>query len=189
MCEKHQQRKRPATCPDCAAELEDQQHLNSERITNTDDSKLPPVFLVKRAEPVKEKILDTEEEKSLLEDTVDNIDTPRHTELSSVKSNKFSEREYISALVEIEIKKAIANIKAEVAELKNIKWEHMQIPLNTFRFEMLSKLESEGWKYCEMIKDPIAFQYGKVDPFILFTRVQRDNNPPIPKNFKRYLND
>lgn len=159
MCEKHPKR-RQSNCKDCYPEAE-------------------------------QTILDIKQEQEFILnniiDTDNTINAENNNEQYGITSVKFNEKVYIQALIEKEMEKVIHKLKSEISTIKDVKWEHLQMPLTCFSMDALRKLETEGWKYIDMIHDPKLYQYSGNEPFVLLQRVVRDSNPPIPKNFKKYM--
>lgn len=162
-CEQHKVRKRPLTCEACAEELKEKE-ISTEK--PREHIHIPFVL--------EDPILDITKEE-----VVTAIDPP------IIAKARFDEKEYIQALVEKELKLAIAKIKGEINELKNIQWEHLHVSLSTFNLALLFALEKEGWKYCEMVRDGKRFGYIEDGEFVILQRIKNNNNVAKPDFAKR----
>lgn len=120
-------------------------------------------------------------------DSNENLEPP-----ISENQNKFHDSKAIRVMIEAEITKAIAKVRSEISDLMQISWEHMYIPYGSFSFELMKHLERDGWKYCELIKNPRQFGYfADGDIFLVQRIVKKDNAPKIdftkPNAVKKYM--
>jgi hypothetical protein len=99
----------------------------------------------------------------------------------------------IRVMIEAEIAKAVAKVRAEMSDLMRINWEHLYVPYTTFSMQLMYALEKEGWKYCDMIKNARTFGYPVDGDIFLLQRIIKKDNAPTPdftkaNTVKRYLN-
>lgn len=184
-CEKHKLRKRPATCPDCANDELEAGHATSERLANTDDEHLPPVTgngNAKRetGETVKKHVKVAIDKEAL--EIIDNV--KEAIAGSRVEKNegfpRHEEGKYVRVLIEAEIQKALAKVRQEMNELRNIQWEHLDVNYSTFCLALMYALEKEGWKFCDFLKNPKQYGYAMTEDCVVFQRIKRKDNPPRP---------
>jgi hypothetical protein len=186
-CEKHQQRKRK-DCIDCFPDTGEISNDNTTAELPTrkvldpaSEGTIPKA--VAKAACIKVKLSEqTKELQGII--TGPALDMPG--------SPRMEEGKYIRVLIEAEIQKALIKVRSELAELRNIKWEHLHIPDPVFCMDLMLALEKDGWKYCDHIKNPKLYGYSSDVDFYLMSRIARDDNAPMPDfsksgNAKRYM--
>lgn len=208
-CEKHKQRKRPATCSACAEDELEDSFLESERKANMDDEHLPPVGVSndntqksKSIRTIKEPACQGTISKSVAKAACVAVKLSEQAKeiqdiIAGPSSNvpgspRTEEGKYIRVLIEAEIQKALIKVRSELNELKNMRWEHLHIPDPLFCMDLMMALEKDGWKYCDHIKNPRLYGYLSDVDFYLMQRIIRSDNAPMPDflktgNAKRYI--
>lgn len=162
-CSVHKIRKRPTTCEHCRAELG-----TSTDTTVTADT---PVRVVTSAPTVRVAL--SEQSKAIQ----DAISGPC---ASQPGSSRIEEGKYIRVLIEAEIQKSVAKIRAELNDVRNLQWEHLFVPDPAFCMDLMFALEKDYWKYCDHIKNPRLYGYSTDGDFYLMQRIIRKDNPPVP---------
>jgi hypothetical protein len=204
ICEKHKLRKRPETCFYCANETQ-AKVIYSTAVTASCDLKrvihspavagsISPKISKAAVKKVKESLITNKEELvDFMKEAINDTSTNKE-QLTKIKSQKFDEREYIQAIVEKELRNTVIKLRSELAEIKKIEWEHLEVPLPVFSMQLMYGLEKEGWKYVQMIRDGKKSGYTTDGDYVIIQRVKTNEYPPKPDfekrgTIKKYLGD
>lgn len=183
-CQKHIQRKRPTSCPDCAAEValplakmraniavakakvEEKVIVKTSRDMLADLEKEEEQMVVKKERKKREVVINTTDPVSLPELP------PTSEDVSELVTKRI-------ALVQVAINSyfdnKFAEFKARILSLSTVQWEHLSIPAGKCNMETISILEKDGWKYVDMyVQDNIIKLSGFTAPVAVFTRVKSD---------------
>lgn len=79
---------------------------------------------------------------------------------------------------------AVEKVKNELDKMKNLRWEHQHIPLSIYRIELMTAMSLDGWKFCDIIKNPKQYGYLETDDFAIVQRLIKTDNKPAP-NFSK----
>jgi hypothetical protein len=93
---------------------------------------------------------------------------------------RIEEGKYVRVLIESEIQKALAKVKAEMNELRNIQWEHIHVPYSSFCLDLMYAMEKDSWKFVDFIKNPKQYGYSETEDCAVFHRIKRKDGPPVP---------
>jgi hypothetical protein len=181
MCDIHKVRKRPNTCEACRAELEGSKSVNK--------------VIGQQVKVANDSIIQQIEEDVTMDVTEVNVEDSNETLEPPISEQQYRlyDSKAIRVMIEAEITKAVAKVRAEMSDLMRINWEHLYVPYTTFSMQLMSALEKEGWKYCDMIKNARTFGYPVDGDIFLLQRIIKKSNAPTPdftkaNTVKRYLN-
>ena len=154
-CQKHIQRKRPNTCPDCAAELK--------ATLPKEEEKVPVVIKEKKKEepkPIENKkpLLTPTSLPLQLDDDLINLD-------SQIRKVKEDLEQYCKFLIE--------KIRAEARSITEVTYEYEYVRETGFKIDLLDKKAKEGWRFKEILSGKIAELYGFKETVTVFERVKK----------------
>lgn len=173
-CRKHIQRKRPNSCPDCAAELSGEKVQTSrEMLADLDKIEHEEAELVikkERKKRVVENIVPTitpvvkEVENILIDNVKKMVKDIRQTE-------EYAQcKEELIQFIQSETEKALAKVKEQVDRICRVTYECKRVPLSKFKVSMIDEMSRDGWQYMDYYDDKSAILYVEKEGFVLFQK-------------------
>jgi hypothetical protein len=97
-------------------------------------------------------------------------------------------REYIDEM----FSQALNKVKIEINAVKNLRWEHMHIPLPSYNISVMNAMSLDGWKYCDMVRNPKQYGYSDEVDFVIVQRIIKPDNKPCfdptkPSSIRKYM--
>lgn len=198
-CSKHPQRKR-ADCPDCfPPKITEVIKESSGRVVKdpAKKSKIPKAVVqqavakvtAEREEATKKRLEERYENKVSKTVYKPNVPiSPIEEQDREIRIDIARIREYVDTV----FAQALEKVKIEINAVKNIRWEHMNIPLTLFNIDLLMAIGTDGWKLVDLMRNPKQYGYPDVPDYAIIQRVVKPDNSPLPDfstagNVRKYL--
>jgi polyhydroxyalkanoate synthesis regulator phasin len=85
-------------------------------------------------------------------------------------------REYVDHI----FAQALDKVRQEVNQIKQIRWEHASIPLTVFNIELMTAVQTDGWKLIDMMRNAKQYGYPDQPDYAVLQRVVKPDNEPLP---------
>lgn len=208
-CQRHIQRKRPTSCPECAAELSKPIVVKpKEPEVVTPLVKLKANIAVARTKKeAKEEVVDVRTSRDALADmekteeefvikkerkkkeVVINTAEPKPEPVMVLAEDCASKAIKIQeGLIDKYLAEKLLEFRSKITSLSNVQYEHLSIPAAKCNMEMITTLDKDGWQYVDMYaQDNIIKVSGFTAPVAVFQRVKSDSRKKTVIEWKKEL--
>ena len=166
-CKRHIHRKRPNSCPDCAAELKGEEKVQTSREMLADLNKMESeeVELVIKKE---RKAREPKEPK-----VVEQFPTSEPVVFNCLIEHKDDVDRYFNIKLD--------EFKLKINTLSTLRYENLYVPMDQFDLKMMDKLNKEKWRLINFWDTNIAKASGIKREVAVLERIVASDNKPKPE--------